>query len=127
MLSRVSNNTLLMSILVASVFMIVSPARAEENILDEGQTPSFFENADIVENESLSEMRGAALGAEVLGVSIFDATSTNNTITGQVSSGSNVISSGSFSGSQGLSSVIQNSGNNVIIQSATIVNFSMTN
>jgi hypothetical protein len=110
-----------------AVFMIVSPAKADENIIDKSQTALLFENADIVGNDDLSEMRGAALDPEVLGVSIFDATSTNNAITGQVASGSNVISSGSFSGSQGLSSVIQNSGNNVIIQSATIVNFSIKN
>jgi hypothetical protein len=36
--------------------------------------------------------------------------------------GTNVISDGAFTGSAGLSTVIQNSGNNVLIQSATIVN-----
>jgi hypothetical protein len=34
----------------------------------------------------------------------------------------NVISDGAFSGSVGLPMVIQNSGNNVLIQNATIVN-----
>ena len=127
MLSHLSNNTLLMRIFFVAVFMIVSPVWADENILGESQAIPFFENADIVESNALSEMRGAALDPEVLGVAIFDATSTNNAITGQVTSGSNVISSGSFSGSQGLSSVIQNSGSNVIIQSATIVNFAIQN
>ena len=36
--------------------------------------------------------------------------------------GANTISSGSFAGSAGLPMVIQNSGNNVLIQNATIVN-----
>ena len=39
-----------------------------------------------------------------------------------VSTGMNVISDGAFAGSSGLSTVIQNSGNNVLIQNATIVN-----
>jgi len=39
-----------------------------------------------------------------------------------VSTGMNVISDGAFAGSAGLSTVIQNSGNNVLIQNATIVN-----
>jgi hypothetical protein len=39
-----------------------------------------------------------------------------------VNTGMNVISDGAFAGSSGLSTVIQNSGNNVLIQNATIVN-----
>jgi hypothetical protein len=39
-----------------------------------------------------------------------------------VVTGMNVISDGAFAGSAGLSTVIQNSGNNVLIQNATIVN-----
>lgn len=36
--------------------------------------------------------------------------------------GSNLVSEGSFAGSSGLATVIQNSGNNVLIQNSTIVN-----
>ena len=39
-----------------------------------------------------------------------------------VVTGMNVISDGAFAGSAGLSTVIQNSGNNVLIQNATIIN-----
>ena len=39
-----------------------------------------------------------------------------------LATGSNVIADGAFSGASGLPMVIQNSGNNVLIQSATIVN-----
>lgn len=42
-----------------------------------------------------------------------------------VSTGTNVISDGAFAGSAGLSTVIQNSGNNVLIQNATIVNIQL--
>jgi hypothetical protein len=40
----------------------------------------------------------------------------------QLATGSNVISEGSFSGATGFPMVVQNTGNNVLIQSATIVN-----
>lgn len=39
--------------------------------------------------------------------------------------GANVIAQGSFSGASGLPMVIQNSGNNVLIQNATILNLQM--
>lgn len=39
-----------------------------------------------------------------------------------LTTGMNVISDGAFNGAAGLSTVIQNSGNNVLIQNATIVN-----
>ncbi len=39
-----------------------------------------------------------------------------------VATGNNVISEGAFNGASGLPIVIQNSGNNVLIQNATIVN-----
>jgi len=38
--------------------------------------------------------------------------------------GSNTVSNGAFTNASGLATVIQNSGNNVIIQDATIVNYS---
>jgi len=40
-------------------------------------------------------------------------------------SGSNVVSGSAFGSSAGLPTVIQNSGNNVLIQNATIVNIRM--
>jgi hypothetical protein len=39
-----------------------------------------------------------------------------------LTTGMNVISEGAFTGSSGMSTVIQNSGNNVLIQNSTIVN-----
>ena len=39
--------------------------------------------------------------------------------------GSNTVSNSAFSGASGFATVIQNSGNNVIIQDATIVNYSV--
>ncbi|MEM8513290.1 hypothetical protein RCH14_002620 [Massilia sp. MP_M2] len=48
----------------------------------------------------------------------------NNTAT-NVTSGMNVISGGSFANSSGLPVVIQNSGANVLIQNATVINLQL--
>ena len=48
----------------------------------------------------------------------------NNTAT-QVQTGSNAVSDGAFTNSAGLATVIQNSGNNVLIQNSIIVNVQM--
>jgi hypothetical protein len=49
---------------------------------------------------------------------------TENT-TSHVVSGANTISSGAFSNASGLPVAIQNSGSNVLIQNATIINIQM--
>lgn len=83
---------------------------------------------------------------DALGESIDDAqlanarggsdthTDTNNTtgavsgnVASQLTTGSNTISSSAFSNSSGIPIVIQNSGNNVLIQNSTILNLQLTN
>jgi hypothetical protein len=39
-----------------------------------------------------------------------------------LSTGSNYVSDGSFAGATGFATVVQNSGNNVLIQNATVIN-----
>lgn len=60
------------------------------------------------------------------GTDISERMTLNGTVTDNsadhVMTGSNAISSGSFNGAAGLPMVIQNTGNNVLIQNATIVN-----
>ena len=46
----------------------------------------------------------------------------SNNVASHLTTGMNVISEGAFSGSSGLPLVVQNSGNNVLIQNSTIVN-----
>ncbi len=52
---------------------------------------------------------------------VLGGTVGNNTAVNTVS-GNNVIDSGSFANAQGLPMVIQNSGSNVLIQNATVIN-----
>ena len=71
-----------------------------------------------VSNNTLSAKRGGERvfnDAELKGV-------VSNNVASNLSTGMNVISEGAFSGSSGLPLIVQNSGNNVLIQNSTIVN-----
>ena len=59
------------------------------------------------------------INANVLNAKLFDNTATDNV------TGANTIAGGAFAGANGLPIVIQNSGNNVIIQSGTVLNLTM--
>jgi hypothetical protein len=53
-----------------------------------------------------------------------DGISSDNVATNTVS-GNNILSPGAFADSSGISSVIQNTGNNVLIQNSTVVNLTL--
>jgi len=71
-------------------------------------------------------MAAAALAAKRGGDRVFNDAQLKGVVAdnqaSNLTTGMNVISDGAFSGSAGLSTVIQNSGNNVLIQNSTIVN-----
>lgn len=69
----------------------------------------------------LEGMRGARL---VSTAATLSGTLSDNSAT-QVATGNNVIQSGSFSNAAGLPVVIQNSGANVLIQNATVLNLEL--
>jgi hypothetical protein len=68
--------------------------------------------------EQLDAHRG---GDALIGQNYLTGTVSDN-IASRVSTGSNSITDGSFANSSGLSSVIQNTGANVLIQNATVLN-----
>ncbi|MBE1159737.1 hypothetical protein IGX34_05020 [Dyella sp. 7MK23] len=75
-------------------------------------------------------MSASALGTYSGGSSMQQANANlSGTVTGnsasQVATGSNAIAGGAFAGASGLPSVIQNSGNNVLIQNGVVVNVQM--
>jgi hypothetical protein len=71
-----------------------------------------------VDAKTLSGRRG---GADVLNdMKLRGVVSDNKAV--NVTTGNNVISEGAFAGTSGLPMVVQNTGNNVLIQNATIVN-----
>jgi len=70
--------------------------------------------------DALDESRGGA-EIQVFNTNALDGVVSDNHAY-NLTTGSNWITSGSFSDASGLSTVIQNSGNNVLIQNPTIVN-----
>ena len=75
----------------------------------------------VVSNDELARYRG---GAGALNFMDLEAALQHNSARANVS-GNNSISTGAFSNASGFSTVIQNSGNNVIIQNATILNLDL--
>ncbi|VXB66013.1 hypothetical protein [Massilia sp. 9I] len=84
--------------------------------LDAGATSGWGEAAS-------SERLGRTSGKDdtVHTEAVLGGTVGNNTAVNTVS-GNNVIDQGSFANAQGLPMVIQNSGSNVLIQNATVIN-----
>jgi hypothetical protein len=71
-----------------------------------------------VDSQDLAISRG---GAEVLNDLKSDGVVSQNAAIG-VTTGSNYVNDGSFNGAAGFATVVQNSGNNVLIQNATVIN-----
>lgn len=75
---------------------------------------------------ALSEELDNARGREGMDILVVNNVNVRATVSGNVANnnvnGFNVIDHGSFTQASGITSVIQNSGNNVIIQDSTIVN-----
>lgn len=73
-----------------------------------------------VDSNALDANRGGAQ-VEVLNKNALDGVVSDNQAY-NLTTGSNWVTSGSFTDASGMSTVIQNSGNNVLIQNATIIN-----
>ena len=83
----------------------------------------FARKSESVDGDTLSQHRGGAVDLLVNDqklASTVQGNQASNLITG-----ANVISEGAFAGTSGLPMVIQNSGNNVSIQNATVLNVSV--
>jgi hypothetical protein len=82
---------------------------------------SEFFIADTAESDKeLSKHRGT-FAPEVLNSTVLEASSSQNVAVNSIT-GSNIVDNNAFTNSSGLVNLIQNSGNNVVIQSSTIVN-----
>ena len=81
-----------------------------------------FATSDVSDAE-LDETRGT-FSPDMLNKNVLDAISNGNSSVNTVS-GANTVSAEAFSNTSGLVNLIQNSGNNVIIQSSTIVNLTL--
>lgn len=95
------------------IVLCAAPAMAEE-ALDP------FAGLIPANTQLLSESMGGA--SDEVGLAELGASVVGNSITGTVTTGSATIGGEAFSDLNGVSSVLINSGNNVSIQSSTVVN-----
>ena len=79
----------------------------------------------VIEESKLSEIRGGE--GSVLSLQDLEAIVSGNTVSGTVTTGDLMISGNAFSNLDGISSVVINTGNNVSIQSSTVVNIVIEN
>jgi len=105
---------------VAVVFLVLVPFRTNNAFASGAKHSAIGEFANIIVDNELEQNRGAG-ASDVFNLSNLSATLSNNSAS-NTTSGNNNISSGALAGVNGIASVIQNSGNNVVIQSSTIVN-----
>lgn len=84
--------------------------------------PALWANGSVIAESELSKQRGGAdlhLNENNASAIVSDNVATNLT------TGNNSINGDSFSGMSGIPLVVQNSGNNVVIQNSTILNLQM--
>jgi hypothetical protein len=98
------------------------PLAVMESVRSTAQLPEIARSKPFagapIESRTLAHRRG---GDGVLNQNRLRGVVADNTAS-NLTTGSNVISEGAFAGASGLPMVIQNSGNNVLIQNSTIVN-----
>lgn len=92
---------------------------------EETTSEDMFASNDSLNTETLDEERGTSGLGDSAGVAVLTAVSAHNEVNGEVNTGANTVGREAFNNSQGLISVIQNSGNNVTIQSSTVVNMTI--
>jgi len=83
--------------------------------------PGGFLTETAVSDDELDGYRGEGIDVQTINTAELDGNLEGNSAVNSVT-GDNVISHGAFANTSGLSTAIQNSGNNVLIQNSTIVN-----
>lgn len=113
-----SRNVSLLPLSTALFFFLaaVMPAAAEES--------ANFSAWTVISAAELARERGGESPTTPTSYIFEEAEIRDNTVTNS-NSGDNRVSSGAFSGASGFSTVIQNSGNHVVIQDSTVVNLTI--
>lgn len=125
----------LTAILAIAVGSLASPAHAVDGATPDAR-PVTVDSTDVaapgavdaaspfaapVASDALDALRGGTdTTTTITNVSDVDGTVDGNTAVNTLSAG-NVVDGGAFGNAAGLSTVIQNSGNNVLIQNSTVV------
>ena len=104
---------------IVLLLMSGAPAWADQDTEPSGPDQGeFMLGTAVMADEQLDQMRGRQT---VFNTNDVDGQLYNNEAVSNVT-GSNFVTDGSFAGMTGFSTVIQNSGNNVLIQNATVLN-----
>lgn len=113
--------TSLKSCLLTLLVVMVQSQTAKADFAQHQDT-LLFSATETVQLEELDNARGRE-GVDILTLNNMNlrATLTDNQASNTIN-GANIIDGGSFTQASGITSVIQNSGNNVIIQDSTILN-----
>jgi hypothetical protein len=107
---------------LAALLLCGAAVRAEERPLPVAAKPAPSAARVLlgkrVADQALAQQRG---GADLASDAVLKGVVSDNQAV-NVTTGGNLITGGAFAGASGVPVVIQNSGNNVLIQSSTIVN-----
>lgn len=108
---------------IATAYTIFLAASLSPNVFaDEGRKPDFETLGVAVSDATLESNRGGYTiesNTNNLNGKLYDNQANANV------TGSNYVTAGAFAGTSGFATVVQNSGNNVLIQNATILNVRM--
>lgn len=119
-------NVLIGAMIHCPVYADEAPAAAAAPLAFEAPMPAdthdtpFGGAAIPIPSAALEPMRGGAESSTYSESILNGAVSDNQAA--NLSTGANLVSDSSFAGASGFATVIQNSGNNVLIQNSTIVN-----
>ena len=107
---------------VLTLLIIIMQSQSANADSAQNQDKLLFSAMETAQLEELDNARGRE-GVDIFTLNNMNvrATLTDNQANNNVN-GANIIDHGSFTQTSGITSVIQNSGNNVIIQDSTIVN-----
>ena len=89
----------------------------------QGQDAGFFSD-EALSDRTLAGQSGRQ-GVSIASMAAIEAASSGNSVSGPSVTGSNAIGAGAFADLSGVSSVLMNSGNNVVMNSITIVNVAL--
>ncbi len=115
---RTKMKTLTSAIALLTVVGFAGPALSGE-ALDQRVANGFAGFSSAIGATELAATRGTGQDEDF--DNLFEASSSGNTAIDAGSVRSNIIVDSAFSGASGIATVIQNAGNNVVIQTATIV------
>ncbi|MGB5742214.1 MAG: hypothetical protein WBM65_07340 [Sedimenticolaceae bacterium] len=115
-----------LTLMLIACALCVSPGLQAESTAKIAEGDSLMLEEALSEDDlAINRGEGVALDDMTLNEIDMDGTNHSNSVMNSVT-GQNFIGNGAFNGASGMFDTIQNSGNNVLIQNATIVNINMS-